>query len=82
MIVTVPEHRLSMENKAIELAWKGETGASRVLHQALDLLKKHGRDVLDESDAILGARLDFSFRSLSVWVCQMRSPSKKPAKAT
>ena len=66
MIVTVPEHRLSMENKALELAWKGETGASRVLHQALDFLKKHGRDVLDESDETLGVRLDFSCHSLSV----------------
>ena len=66
MIVTVPEHRLSMENKAIEFAWKGETGASRVLHQVLDLLKTHGRDVLDESDETLGIRLDFSFHSLSV----------------
>ncbi|CAE7249099.1 unnamed protein product [Symbiodinium natans] len=45
-----------MENKAIELAWNGETGASRVLHQALDLLKTHGRDVLDESDEILHAK--------------------------
>ena len=55
-----------MENKALELAWKGETGASRVLHQALDFLKKHERDVLDESDETLGVRLDFSCHSLSV----------------
>ena len=67
MIVTVPEHRLSMENKAIELAWNGETGASRVLHQALDLLKTHGRDVLDESDETLGIGSDsFTFSSGSV----------------
>ena len=53
VLVTVPEHRLSMENKAIELAWKGNIGESEALHRALDFLKAHGRDILDESDETL-----------------------------
>ena len=39
-----------MENKAIELAWKGELAASQQLHHVLDFFKRHGRDILDESD--------------------------------
>ena len=53
VLVTVPEHRLSMENKAIELAWKGDAKESQALHQALDFLRAHGRDILDESDETL-----------------------------
>ncbi|CAK9043094.1 unnamed protein product [Durusdinium trenchii] len=56
VLVTVPEHRLSMENKAIELAWKGELAASQQLHHVLDFFKRHGRDILDESDEILHAK--------------------------
>ena len=54
-MVTVPEHRLSLENKAIELAWKGEEEASRELHQVLED-QKNARDILDESDVILHAK--------------------------
>ncbi|CAE7813809.1 unnamed protein product [Symbiodinium sp. CCMP2592] len=56
IIVTVPDHRLSLENKAIELAYTGNLQASEGLHSVLDLLKTHVRDVLDESDEILHAK--------------------------
>jgi hypothetical protein len=52
-IVTVPEHRLSLENKVIELAWKGEVQKSIGLQQIVSFLELHGRDVLDESDELL-----------------------------
>ncbi|CAE7560992.1 unnamed protein product [Symbiodinium sp. CCMP2592] len=53
VVVTVPEHRLSLENKALELAKTGNLLASQQLHDVLSLMKEHKRDVLDESDEIL-----------------------------
>mmetsp|Transcript_54425 Transcript_54425/g.176026 ORF Transcript_54425/g.176026 Transcript_54425/m.176026 type:complete len:1181 (-) Transcript_54425:1721-5263(-) len=53
MIVTVPEHRLSIENKALELAWNGDQETSQAFHMVLDFCEEHCRDVLDESDEIL-----------------------------
>ena len=60
VLVTVPEHRLSMENKAIELAWKGDITESQALHRAFDFLKANGRDILDESDETLAEHVWFS----------------------
>lgn len=60
VVVTVPEHRLSLENKALELASEEslhqDEKASRALHRVLDLFNTHGRDFLDESDEILSPK--------------------------
>ena len=48
-----------MENKAIELAWKGDITESQALHRALDFLKANGRDILDESDETLAEHVRF-----------------------
>ncbi|CAE7370046.1 unnamed protein product [Symbiodinium sp. KB8] len=59
VIVTVPEHRLSFENKALEMAYRSDNKkiqTSQALHSVLDFLKMHVRDVLDESDEILHAK--------------------------
>ena len=60
VIVTVPEHRLSLENKAIELASNLTMGkdlnASKSLHEVVNFLWRHGREFLDESDEILSPK--------------------------
>jgi len=60
VIVTVPEHRLSLENKAIELASDLTMGkdlnASKSLHEVVNFLWRHGREFLDESDEILSPK--------------------------
>lgn len=60
VVVTVPEHRLSLENKALELAstesLHSDPAASHALHRVLDIFNKHGRDFLDESDEILSPK--------------------------
>jgi hypothetical protein len=60
VIVTVPEHRLSLENKAIELAsdfnLSKNLNASRVLHDVVTFLSSSTRDFLDESDEILSPK--------------------------
>eukprot|EP00929_Paragymnodinium_shiwhaense_P044185 TRINITY_DN22673_c0_g1_i1.p1 TRINITY_DN22673_c0_g1~~TRINITY_DN22673_c0_g1_i1.p1 ORF type:complete len:3475 (-),score=733.29 TRINITY_DN22673_c0_g1_i1:80-10504(-) len=53
VLVTVPEHRLSMENKALELALSGDPESSLALQRVLQYLADNGRDVLDEADEIL-----------------------------
>jgi hypothetical protein len=53
VIVTVPEYRLSLENKALELATSGDIPGSFALQEVLQFFASHGRDVLDESDEIL-----------------------------
>merc|ERR1719487_2945356 len=53
VIVTVPEHRLSLENKVLELAIAGQINDSQALQQVTNYLATHGRDILDESDEIL-----------------------------
>jgi hypothetical protein len=53
VIVTIPEHRLSLENKALELAASGDNALSASLHRVLQFFSSRGRDVLDESDEIL-----------------------------
>lgn len=60
VIVTVPEHRLSLENKAIELAsdltMAKDLNASKSLHEVLNYLWRHGQEFLDESDEILSPK--------------------------
>lgn len=61
IIVTVPEHRLSLENKAIELAsdlnMNKNVLASKALLCVLNLLSSKSMcDFLDESDEILGPK--------------------------
>jgi len=57
VIVTVPEHRLSLENKSLELASEDtsspDLAASRALQRLLHLSATEGREILDESDEIL-----------------------------
>ena len=52
VIVTVREHRLSPENKVLELAWNRDIGSSRTLYKVVKFLSENGREVLDESDEI------------------------------
>jgi hypothetical protein len=60
VLVTVPEHRLSLENKAIEFASKlslhMDVATSKVLHKVVAFLSHEGRDFLDESDEILSPK--------------------------
>jgi hypothetical protein len=60
LIVTVPEHRLSLENKAIELAsdlnLSKNLKASSLLHDVVTFLSASTRDFLDESDEILSPK--------------------------
>jgi len=60
IIVTVPEHRLSLENKALELASSEslhkDLPASHGLHKVIEYLNQHGREFLDESDEILSPK--------------------------
>ncbi|CAD7926809.1 unnamed protein product, partial [Amoebophrya sp. A120] len=60
VVVTVPEHRLSLENKAIELGSEEsihhDPDAAEKLLDVVDLLAKHGREFLDESDEILSPK--------------------------
>ena len=60
IIVTVPEHRLSLENKAIELASHLNLSknilASKAMHEVVTFLSKSTRDFLDESDEILSPK--------------------------
>eukprot|EP00559_Dactyliosolen_fragilissimus_P003496 CAMPEP_0184860846 /NCGR_PEP_ID=MMETSP0580-20130426/5651_1 /TAXON_ID=1118495 /ORGANISM="Dactyliosolen fragilissimus" /LENGTH=1532 /DNA_ID=CAMNT_0027358101 /DNA_START=132 /DNA_END=4730 /DNA_ORIENTATION=+ len=60
IIVTVPEHRLSLENKAIELAsdltMACDFKASKKLHEVVKFLWQYGREFLDESDEILSPK--------------------------
>ena len=57
MVVTVPEYRLSLENKALELASEDtsspDLAASRALHRVLHFWETEGREILDDSDEIL-----------------------------
>lgn len=53
VLVTIPEHRLSLENKALELACNGNVEGSTALHKVLAFFDECGRDILDESDEIL-----------------------------
>jgi len=65
IILTVPEHRLSLENKAIELASKHaeryNLSASFNLHRVLHYLKDCCRDVLDECDMILSPKIQLLY---------------------
>ncbi|VEU35420.1 unnamed protein product [Pseudo-nitzschia multistriata] len=60
VIVTVPEHRLSLENKSLELASEftiaSDLNASQSLHNLNAYLWKNARDFLDESDEILSPK--------------------------
>ena len=60
VIVTVPEHRLSFDNKAIELAStdaeRHDLSSSVKLHKVLDYFKSNCRDILDECDMILSPK--------------------------
>eukprot|EP00854_Cymbomonas_tetramitiformis_P006373 gene6373-7637_t len=60
VFVTVPESRLSLENKALELALpeslRRDLGASSAIHEVLRTLRYRGRDFLDESDALLSPK--------------------------
>ncbi|CAD7925579.1 unnamed protein product [Amoebophrya sp. A120] len=60
IIVTGPEHRLSLENKAIELAasesQKRDVGASRVLFSLLQYHRDVGFECLDECDELLNPK--------------------------
>ena len=57
VVVTVPEHRLSLENKALELASKdtssSDLAASRALQKVVHFFGTEGREILDESDELL-----------------------------
>jgi Protein of unknown function (DUF3638)/Protein of unknown function (DUF3645) len=52
MIVTVPEHRLSLENKALEACFKGHSEVGRRLLDIVHELATSARDFIDESDEI------------------------------
>lgn len=52
IIVTVPEHRLSLENKAIEMCSTGQCDAAVSLLDIIHELALHARDFVDESDEI------------------------------
>eukprot|EP00929_Paragymnodinium_shiwhaense_P027567 TRINITY_DN16159_c0_g2_i1.p1 TRINITY_DN16159_c0_g2~~TRINITY_DN16159_c0_g2_i1.p1 ORF type:complete len:3364 (-),score=863.27 TRINITY_DN16159_c0_g2_i1:158-10249(-) len=53
VLVTTPEHRLSLENKVLELAISGHCDQSLQLRSIVDFLSNCCRDILDESDEIL-----------------------------
>jgi hypothetical protein len=59
IFVLTQEHRMSLENKAIELAAKSSHHFSppraAIVHQVLFEFSRFGRDFLDESDALLSA---------------------------
>mgnify|MGYP000039711776 CR=1 FL=1 len=57
VMVTTPENRLSLENKAVELCSKSSlhsnAAVGNLLLQVMDHLSNNGREFLDESDEIL-----------------------------
>eukprot|EP00392_Amoebophrya_sp_AT5.2_P015255 g15456.t1 len=60
VLVTVPEHRLSLENKILELAAKSsqkqDLAASRGLFAVSEFLQRFCHDFLDESDEVLSVK--------------------------
>lgn len=68
IVLTVPECRLSLENKALELAAKGsdyfDLVACAELQKLAQFFNENTREILDESDEIL--RYSFSMHTTSV----------------
>ena len=60
VIVSIPEHRLSLENKALDLcssiSLHATPGIGIVLLEVVEFLALHGREFLDESDEILSPK--------------------------
>eukprot|EP00397_Hematodinium_sp_SG-2012_P000073 GEMP01000073.1.p1 GENE.GEMP01000073.1~~GEMP01000073.1.p1 ORF type:complete len:1696 (+),score=289.10 GEMP01000073.1:2025-7112(+) len=56
VIVTVPEHRLSLENKALDFAYSTDKQSSCCIFKLLDFLRGNVCDFLDEADDMLSPK--------------------------